>query len=48
MKKSGLTDDTLVSAVKEIEDGLIDADLGKRVAVQGKAILRGELNEVHR
>jgi len=41
MKKSGLTDEALVSAVEEIENGLIDADLGgnlfkKRVAVQGR------------
>lgn len=41
MKKSGLTDEALINAVKEIDDGLIDADLGgnlfkKRVAVQGK------------
>jgi hypothetical protein len=41
MKKSELTDEALVSAVEEIENGLIDADLGgnlfkKRVAVQGR------------
>lgn len=46
MTKSGLTDETLVRAVKEIKDGLIDADLGsnlfkKRVAVQGKGTRGG-------
>lgn len=39
--KEGLTDDALKEAVKEMEDGLIDADLGghvykKRAAIEGQ------------
>ena len=40
-KKEGLTDETLLIAVKEMEQGLVDADLGgsvykKRVPIQGR------------
>jgi hypothetical protein len=48
--KEGLTDDSLKKAVKEMEQGLIDADLGghvykKRVGIQGRG-KRGEIIEV--
>lgn len=41
MRRSGLTDQALLNAVSEIEDGLVDADLGgalfkKRIAIDGK------------
>lgn len=41
MRKSGVRDDDLCSAVVEMQDGLVDADLGggvlkKRVALPGK------------
>ncbi|WP_292272583.1 type II toxin-antitoxin system RelE/ParE family toxin [Marinobacter sp.] len=41
MRKSGLTDEALVTAVEEITKGLVEADLGghllkKRVAAQGR------------
>ncbi len=41
MRKSGVRDDDLCSAVAEMKDGLVDADLGggvlkKRIALPGK------------
>ena len=53
MRRSGLTDQALLNAVSEIEDGLVDADLGgalfkKRIAIDGKGKRSGarELTKV--